>query len=208
MSQTAQPARAEACTTKRGEGKCLRHRLKARTQSQGNQQHGSWGCAYMYTYGCGSKSNRRGKPQVLVHVTTYQINPFWYRFVEPQPYTVHVPGKIRANCARPVTCGSGQCALVCRARDAESSISTMFRVGGRMYSVLSGTQVCAPCDVMKARCSLVSLRLRLMSLAPVSCLVTRFSFLLSSCDRPCSDSPSSLLRAIVSPQVVGFLSCS
>ena len=27
--------------------------------------------------GCGSKLNRRGKPQVLVHVSTYQGNPFW-----------------------------------------------------------------------------------------------------------------------------------
>ena len=24
--------------------------------------------------------------QVLVHVSTYQDNPFWYRFFEPQPY--------------------------------------------------------------------------------------------------------------------------
>ena len=27
-------------------------------------------------YGCGSKLTRRGKPQVLVHVSTYQGNPF------------------------------------------------------------------------------------------------------------------------------------
>ena len=31
--------------------------------------------------GCG----RRGKPQVLVHVSTYQGTPFWNRFFEPQP---------------------------------------------------------------------------------------------------------------------------
>ena len=30
--------------------------------------------------GCGSKLNRRGKPQVLVHVSTYQGNPFWHGF--------------------------------------------------------------------------------------------------------------------------------
>ena len=29
------------------------------------------------SYGCGSKLNRRGNPQVLVHVSTYQGNPFW-----------------------------------------------------------------------------------------------------------------------------------
>ena len=29
------------------------------------------------SYGCGSKFNRRGKPQVLVHDSTYQGNPFW-----------------------------------------------------------------------------------------------------------------------------------
>ena len=34
---------------------------------------------------CGSKLNRRGRPQVLVHVSTYQGNPFWHRFFEPQP---------------------------------------------------------------------------------------------------------------------------
>ena len=28
-------------------------------------------------YGCGSKSSSRGKPRVLVHVSTYQGNPFW-----------------------------------------------------------------------------------------------------------------------------------
>ena len=27
--------------------------------------------------GCGSKLNRRGKPQVLVHFSTYQGDPFW-----------------------------------------------------------------------------------------------------------------------------------
>ena len=27
-----------------------------------------------------------GKPQVLVHGSTYQGNPFWYRFFEPQPF--------------------------------------------------------------------------------------------------------------------------
>ena len=45
--------------------------------------------------GCGGKNgmlwlwlrlNRRGKPRVLVHVSTYQGNPFWYRFFEPHPY--------------------------------------------------------------------------------------------------------------------------
>ena len=30
-------------------------------------------------------NDRRGKLQVLVHVFTYQGNPFWYRFIEPQP---------------------------------------------------------------------------------------------------------------------------
>ena len=30
-------------------------------------------------HGCGSKLNdRRGKPRVLAHVSTYQGNPFWY----------------------------------------------------------------------------------------------------------------------------------
>ena len=29
------------------------------------------------TYGCRSKLNRRGKPQVLVYVSTYKGNPFW-----------------------------------------------------------------------------------------------------------------------------------
>ena len=29
--------------------------------------------------GCGSKLNRRGKPQVLVHVSTCQGNPFWHK---------------------------------------------------------------------------------------------------------------------------------
>ena len=29
-----------------------------------------------FLHGCGSKLNR-GKPQVLVHVSTYQGNPFW-----------------------------------------------------------------------------------------------------------------------------------
>ena len=38
------------------------------------------------SFGSGSKSNRRGKPQVLVHVSTYQGNPFWYWFFEPQPF--------------------------------------------------------------------------------------------------------------------------
>ena len=33
--------------------------------------------ALKFPYGCGSKSNRRGKPQVLAHVSTYQGNPFW-----------------------------------------------------------------------------------------------------------------------------------
>ena len=37
------------------------------------------------TSGCGSKLNRRGKPQVLAHVSAYQGNPFWYRLFEPQP---------------------------------------------------------------------------------------------------------------------------
>ena len=40
----------------------------------------------LLTHGCGSKLNRRGKPQVLVHVSTYQVNPFWYRLFEPQPH--------------------------------------------------------------------------------------------------------------------------
>ena len=36
--------------------------------------------------GCGSKLSRRGKPQVLVHVSTYQGNPFWNSgFFEPHP---------------------------------------------------------------------------------------------------------------------------
>ena len=30
--------------------------------------------------GCGSKLKRRGKPQVLVHVSTCQGQPFWCRF--------------------------------------------------------------------------------------------------------------------------------
>ena len=40
------------------------------------------------SFGCDSKFNRRGKPQVLVHVSTYQGNPFWYSgFVNsPQPF--------------------------------------------------------------------------------------------------------------------------
>ena len=39
----------------------------------------SCGCdaVSMMTHGCGSKLNRRGKPQVLVHVSTYQGTPFW-----------------------------------------------------------------------------------------------------------------------------------
>ena len=33
-------------------------------------------------FGCGSKLNdRRGKPQVVVHVSTYQGKPFWYLFL-------------------------------------------------------------------------------------------------------------------------------
>ena len=37
--------------------------------------------------GCGSKlKDRRGKPQVLVHVSTFRSgNPFWDRSFEPQP---------------------------------------------------------------------------------------------------------------------------
>ena len=31
------------------------------------------------------KLNRRGEPQVLVHVSTYQGKPSWYLFFEPQP---------------------------------------------------------------------------------------------------------------------------
>ena len=34
-------------------------------------------CGTLPEYGCGSKLNRRGKPQVLVHVSTYRGNPFW-----------------------------------------------------------------------------------------------------------------------------------
>ena len=41
--------------------------------------------------GCGSKLNRRGKPQVLIHVSTYQGNPFWYRYFEPQPLVYVLP---------------------------------------------------------------------------------------------------------------------
>ena len=44
----------------------------------------SWGSKCIY--GHGSKLNRRGKPQVLVHVSTCQGNSFWHRFFEPQPY--------------------------------------------------------------------------------------------------------------------------
>ena len=32
------------------------------------------------SHGCGSTVIRRGKPQVLVHVSTQQGNPFWHRF--------------------------------------------------------------------------------------------------------------------------------
>ena len=38
-----------------------------------------------FSHGCGSILNRRGKPQVLVHVSTSQV-PFWYRFFEPLPH--------------------------------------------------------------------------------------------------------------------------
>ena len=31
----------------------------------------------IFPCGCGSKSNRRAKPQALVHVSTYQGKPFW-----------------------------------------------------------------------------------------------------------------------------------
>ena len=38
-------------------------------------------------YGCGSKLNeRRGKLQVLVHISTYPGFHFGYRLFEPQPY--------------------------------------------------------------------------------------------------------------------------
>ena len=36
-------------------------------------------------YGCGSKLKRRGKPQVLVHVSTCQGSILEFRFFEPQP---------------------------------------------------------------------------------------------------------------------------
>ena len=35
--------------------------------------------------GCGSKLNRRGRPQGLVHVSTYQGSILEFRFFEPQP---------------------------------------------------------------------------------------------------------------------------
>ena len=38
----------------------------------------------------GSKLNRRGKPQVLDHVSTYQGKPFRHRFFEPRPFRPHV----------------------------------------------------------------------------------------------------------------------
>ena len=37
-----------------------------------------------------SKLHRSGKPQVLVHVSTCQGNPFWNRFSEPQPCVLKV----------------------------------------------------------------------------------------------------------------------
>ena len=39
-----------------------------------------------FSFGCGLKLNRRVKPQLLVHVSTYQGNPFWHRVFEPQPF--------------------------------------------------------------------------------------------------------------------------
>ena len=44
---------------------------------------GLWGAAF---FGCGSELNRRGKPQVLDHVSTYQGFILEYRFFEPQPF--------------------------------------------------------------------------------------------------------------------------
>ena len=38
------------------------------------------------SHGCGSKLNRRGKPQVFVHVSTYQGSILEFRFFEPQPH--------------------------------------------------------------------------------------------------------------------------
>ena len=36
-------------------------------------------CPSIGSYGCGSRLNRRGEPQVLVRVSTYQGNPFLHR---------------------------------------------------------------------------------------------------------------------------------
>ena len=44
--------------------------------------------SHMHPHGCGSKSNRRGKPQVLVHVSTLPGQPILeFRFFEPHPHT-------------------------------------------------------------------------------------------------------------------------
>ena len=40
----------------------------------------------LQSFGCGSKLKGRGKPQVVVHVSTYQGSILEIRFFEPQPF--------------------------------------------------------------------------------------------------------------------------
>ena len=47
--------------------------------------------------GCGSNLDRRGKPQVLVHVSTYLGNPCWYRFFEPHVAAFRGQGPLDVN---------------------------------------------------------------------------------------------------------------